>query len=102
MSRQMGFTPKQVERCWQHWFRPVHGNHRLAPYVRSKAHPEHYTLDAHGKLIYRHSYGKRSKVGWEMGHIRSVRAGGSNNLKRNVRPENYRDNRRHQSKHMYK
>ena len=54
--------------------------------------PNIYRKDPYGNLMYRNSYGKSSKMGWELDHIRPKSKGGSD-ATRNTQALNTSENR---------
>lgn len=67
--------------------------------VRGKS-SDLYRRDAHGNLLYLHSYGKKSQMGWEMDHRKPKAKGGSDSI-RNLQPLQWLDNRSKGCKHPY-
>ena len=59
--------------------------------VRGKD-PARYRRDPNGVVIYRHSYGKSSEMGWELDHIKPRSHGGSDST-RNLQAFSTRLNR---------
>jgi len=49
-----------------------------APKVRGKD-PELYRRDAYENVLYRHSHGKDTQMGWNIDHIKPQSKGGSDN-----------------------
>ena len=47
--------------------------------VRGKD-PSLYRRDPYGNVIYKHSHGKSTKMGWDVDHIKPKSKGGSNSL----------------------
>lgn len=54
--------------------------------------PEKYRKDPYGNVIYKHSYGKSSPMGWEVDHIKPSSRGGSD-ATRNLQALNTKVNR---------
>jgi 5-methylcytosine-specific restriction endonuclease McrA len=54
--------------------------------------PDKYRMDVCGALIFRHSYGKTSKMGWEIDHIKPKNKGGSDSI-RNLQALHWKNNR---------
>ena len=80
MARQRGtradgsdWSEAEVEAVWQ-----------MAKAIRGK-NRDLYREDPYGFQIYRHSYGKESRQGWEIDHIRPVTLGGSDD-RSNLQP----------------
>jgi 5-methylcytosine-specific restriction endonuclease McrA len=42
--------------------------------------PELYRQDPYGNVMYRHSYGKDTNMGWNLDHIKPASRGGSNDI----------------------
>lgn len=42
--------------------------------------PDLYRRDPYNNIMYRHSYGKASEMGWEIDHIKPVSRGGSDSI----------------------
>ncbi len=61
-------SANSVDRVWS-----------LADKVRGKD-PSLYRRDPTGSIIYRHSYGKDTAMGWQKDHIKPVSRGGSNDI----------------------
>jgi len=59
--------------------------------VRGKD-PDLYRKDDEGNLMYKHSYGKSTEMGWEIDHSKAQKDGGTNHLN-NLRPLNTSLNR---------
>lgn len=53
--------------------------------------PDKYRKDVNGNLMFRSSYGKYSKMGWNVDHKKAKANGGSDSL-RNLQPMNSRAN----------
>ncbi len=53
--------------------------------------PDLYRKDVNGNVMYRHSYGKYSTMGWNVDHIKAKANGGSDSM-RNLQPMNSRAN----------
>ena len=53
--------------------------------------PDKYRKDVNGNVMYRHSYGKYSEMGWNVDHKKAKANGGSDSL-RNLQPMNSRAN----------
>ncbi len=51
-----------------------------------------YRKDSEGKIIYKPSYGKSSKMGWEVDHKKPRSKGGTDNI-RNLVPKHWKSNR---------
>ncbi len=51
-----------------------------------------YRKDTKGRIIYKHSYGKTSNMGWEVDHKKPRAKGGSDNI-RNLVPKHWKSNR---------
>lgn len=64
--------------------------------IRGK-NPDFYRLDAYGNEIYRRAYGKNSRMGWQIDHIKPKSKGGSNFLS-NLRPLQTRKNQQKSDK----
>jgi hypothetical protein len=47
-----------------------------APKIRGQD-PELYRRDAYGNVLYKHSYGKPTQMGWHIDHIKPTSLGGS-------------------------
>jgi len=73
-------TREQIDKAWTN-----------AKEIRGKD-PEQYRQDPYGNTMYRDSYGKDSKRGWEVDHIKPVAKGGSD-VTRNLQALNIRVNR---------
>lgn len=54
--------------------------------------PKLYRLDCCGNVIYRYSYGLKTKLGWEIDHKNPKSLGGSNDIT-NLQPLQYDHNR---------
>jgi hypothetical protein len=94
------FNARERELAWAQLLKEggaAHGNRRE---LRGKRRRHLYAVDRHANVIYKHAYGTRGAMSWQMGHIVSLAAGGSNNVRRNVRPEHWRANLAHGRKHM--
>ncbi|MBT4890079.1 MAG: HNH endonuclease [Rhodospirillales bacterium] len=61
----MAFTKKQIEAVWD-----------KAKKIRGKD-PAQYRQDPYGNVMSCNSYGKSSKMGWEIDHIKPSARGGS-------------------------
>ena len=53
--------------------------------------PDLYRKDVNGNVMYRHSSGKYSPMGWNVDHIKAKANGGSDSM-RNLQPMNSRAN----------
>ena len=53
--------------------------------------PDKYRKDVNGNVMFRSSYGKYSKMGWNVDHKRAKANGGSDSI-RNLQPMNSRAN----------
>ncbi|GAB4124121.1 MAG: hypothetical protein Fur0040_05810 [Sideroxydans sp.] len=73
-------TKEQQEKAWNN-----------AQTVRGKD-PDLYRKDPYGNLMYKHSYGKSSSMGWEVDHITPSSRGGSD-ATRNLQALNISVNR---------
>lgn len=43
--------------------------------------PKLYRQDPYGNIMYYHSYGKNTPMGWHIDHIKPISRGGSNNIR---------------------
>lgn len=59
--------------------------------------PDFYRKDVYGNEIYRSAYGKSSRMGWQIDHIKPRSKGGSNFLS-NLRPLQTQENQRKTTK----
>lgn len=75
-----GFSEEEVQRVWNK-------ADKAAGYD-----PDKYRVDACGILIFRRSYGKKSRMGWEIDHIKPKSKGGSDSI-RNLQALHWRNNR---------
>ena len=57
-----------------------------------------YRKDSEGNVMYKHSYGKASSMGWEIDHSKPVSKGGTDHLN-NLKPMNTSRNRSKGSKY---
>jgi len=64
----MRFSSSKIQSVWN-----------KAKTIRGKE-PNLYRKDSCNKIIYRHSYGLTSDMGWEIDHIIPLSKGGSNDL----------------------
>lgn len=55
--------------------------------------PDLYRYDAAGNMIFWHSYGKDSKMGWQIDHKKPLAKGGTDEL-RNLQPLQTRENKK--------
>ncbi len=60
--------------------------------------PNLYRRDINGNLLYFHSYGKNSKMGWEIDHSKPKSKGGTDHLN-NLQPLKTTDNRKKSNKY---
>ena len=74
------FSKEVVQRVWEK-AKKIHGQD-----------PDKYRLDPYKTLIYRYSYGKTSKMGWEIDHIKPRSEGGSDDI-RNLQALHFSKNR---------
>lgn len=81
-------TKKQIEHAWQKG-EPIKGKN-----------PNLYRKDEFGNEIYKPSYGKVGKKGWEVDHSKPKAKGGTNS-KKNLKPIQTRENRRKRDKYPY-
>ena len=63
--------------------------------------PNLYRKDAYGNVIYRHSYGKESPMGWEVDHS-NPKANGGTDCSRNLKPLQSSENSRKGATYPYK
>lgn len=49
--------------------------------------PKKYRKDCFGNIMYRYSYGKYTKLGWNVDHSKPIAKGGTNSI-RNLQPMN--------------
>lgn len=54
--------------------------------------PDLYRKDKFGHILFKHSYGKDSEMGWEIDHSKPVSKGGTDHLN-NLQPMNPKANR---------
>jgi 5-methylcytosine-specific restriction endonuclease McrA len=73
-------TKDQIDKAWNN-----------AKAVRGKD-PKLYRQDPYGTIIYKRSYGKDSRMGWEVDHIKPIARGGSDAI-RNVQALHTEKNR---------
>lgn len=66
----------------------------------SGKNPDVYRKDAAGNTIYRSSYGKDTKMGWQIDHKHPLAKGGSDNL-RNLQPLQSAENKKKSDKYPY-
>ncbi|PIP12854.1 MAG: HNH endonuclease [bacterium (Candidatus Stahlbacteria) CG23_combo_of_CG06-09_8_20_14_all_34_7] len=83
------FTPERVKEVWER-----------AKKISGKD-PGLYRLDAMGNEIYKPSYGKNSKKGWEVDHKKPLDKGGTDNLK-NLQPLQTKKNKEKSNKYPFK
>lgn len=77
----MGHSKAKIQAAWD-----------KAQKVRGKD-PTKYRKDSCGNLIFRHSYGKLSDMGWELDHKNS-KANGGTNSNRNIQALHWLTNRK--------
>ncbi|MBQ9266956.1 MAG: HNH endonuclease [Clostridia bacterium] len=82
-------TKEQIETAWKN-----------ANAVRGK-NPDVYRKDEYGNLIFKQSYGKQSKMGWEIDHKYPSSKGGTNSS-RNLQALQWEENRSKGDKYPYK
>ena len=82
----MSFDDKRIQQVWDKGTK-----------VRGKD-PELYRKDSTGKVIYKHSYGKTSDMGWEVDHSKPVSKGGTDHLN-NLQPMQWEENRKKSNKY---
>jgi 5-methylcytosine-specific restriction endonuclease McrA len=62
-------TKEQREKAWEN-AKPVRGKD-----------PDLYRQDPYGNVMYKHSHGKSSEMGWDVDHIKPASRGGSDSTK---------------------
>ena len=77
----MSYTDDKLKQIW--------GKARK---VRGKD-PDTYRKDCEGNVMYRHSYGKCSQMGWEVDHSKPKAKGGTDHLN-NLQPLHWNANRK--------
>ena len=60
--------------------------------------PDQYRRDTNGNLMFRHSHGKQSDMGWEVDHSKPVSKGGTDHLN-NLNALNWKENRKKSDKY---
>ena len=66
--------------------------------IRGKV-PDLYRKDKFGNIMYKPSYGKNSKMGWEIDHSKPQSKGGTDHLN-NLQPMNTHANRQKSDKNL--
>lgn len=80
---------KQIENAWNN-AKPIKGKN-----------PDVYRKDNYGNTMYKPSYGKQSKMGWEVDHKHPVAKGGTDSS-RNLQAVQWQENRIKSDKYPYK
>lgn len=73
------YTKERLEKIWQ-----------KGSLIKGK-NPKLYRKDIYGNIMYRYSYGKYSKMGWQVDHSKPKSKEGSNHLN-NLQPMNSKAN----------
>lgn len=75
----MAYSKEELDKIWD-----------KGAIIKGK-NPNQYRKDVNGNVMYRPSYGKYSKMGWNVDHKKAKANGGSDSL-RNLQPMNSRAN----------
>lgn len=81
-------TKKEIEMAWN-----------KAEIIKGK-NPDVYRKDSCGNEIYKSSYGKPTKMGWEIDHIHPKAKGGTD-LPRNIQALQWEENRKKSDTYPY-
>ncbi|MGB4655469.1 MAG: HNH endonuclease signature motif containing protein [Bacteroidales bacterium] len=73
------YTDKRLDQIWE-----------KGSTIRGK-NPDLYRKDKYGNTMYRRSYGKTSKMGWNVDHSKPISLGGTDHLN-NLQPMNSKVN----------